>query len=376
MLWGVRSSEGWLPNLARGVSVWKLVDDLNDEALFDGRLLEPETEGPDNLPTAVLWDVEGLLPLAEAKRAHPEALRRAIMDFHICIERSRPFFEPGQSFDDYRDAFTLPTLRTDEGRHYFYDPDGGKLHAMNWGASRRHGAPGATLVLRKLSFRVFTGDRPPPPPSEPRPSASAEEPAAAAAMSDEGRRGRWLAAAALLALGAIVAAWLSLGGPSPSPPSRPSPSVATSVSAATPPPPVVTVAPAPTPTTSSRVPAFVPDRIYFAVGTAVLNAEAQSAVARLAAHLRTTSGAVLVEGHTDPTGAETENATLSARRSLAVIGALRAEGIATELTGVGCAARYPTSADPNRRAPATRRRVEIYLEATTTRPGCFTVGAR
>ena len=120
MLSAVRSSEGWLPNLARGVSVWKLVEDLNDQALFDGRLIEPETEGPDNLPTAIVWDVAELVPLSEAREVHAEALRRAVMDFHICIERSRPFFEPGESFDDYRDAFTLPTLQTDGGRHYFY----------------------------------------------------------------------------------------------------------------------------------------------------------------------------------------------------------------------------------------------------------------
>lgn len=134
----------------------------------------------------------------------------------------------------------------------------------------------------------------------------------------------------------------------------------------------------PPPTASATLPSpdFVPERIYFAIGSAVLPPETARAVSRLAEHLRSTNTAVLVEGHTDPTGAATENATLSARRSLAVIGALRAAGVSSALAGVGCAARYPASADPKREEPATRRRVEIYLGDVEARPGCFTVGTR
>ena len=60
------SNTKWLPNLVEGVSIWKLARDLNEDKFMGGRLLVPETEGSDSLPTSIQWNLEGLLPLAEA----------------------------------------------------------------------------------------------------------------------------------------------------------------------------------------------------------------------------------------------------------------------------------------------------------------------
>ena len=77
----------WLPNLVAGVSIWKLAVDLNEKKFFDGRLLVPETEGSDSLPIKVTWNVVGLLPLREARAAHPAEAEAAMHDFFACLEK-------------------------------------------------------------------------------------------------------------------------------------------------------------------------------------------------------------------------------------------------------------------------------------------------
>jgi hypothetical protein len=130
--------ESWLPNLVGGVSIWKLAPDLNEAQFFGGRLLVPETEGSDSLPVRVEWDLTGLIPLAEARASHPEAVEAAIADFFACLERTAKVFQTGGSgYDKYREAFTIPGLDADDGAHYFFDPDAGMLRVINWGASPR-----------------------------------------------------------------------------------------------------------------------------------------------------------------------------------------------------------------------------------------------
>src|SRR5687768_15196435 len=111
----------WLPNLAGGVSIWSLARDLNRADRFDGRLLVPIVDGPDNLPVRVEWNVTGLVPVEEARAADPDGVARALDDFAKCVERAVLLFdEPG--FAKYRAAFTLPALSSE---HWFYG--GGKL---------------------------------------------------------------------------------------------------------------------------------------------------------------------------------------------------------------------------------------------------------
>jgi hypothetical protein len=130
--------ESWLPNLVGGVSIWKLAVDLNDPKFMDGRLLEPDTEGSDSLPARVSWDLTGLVPLRDARRDHPAELEKAIAEFFACLEKVREQLEDADSgYDKYREAFTIPGLDVDDGGHYFYGPESGKLYVIDWGASPR-----------------------------------------------------------------------------------------------------------------------------------------------------------------------------------------------------------------------------------------------
>ena len=131
-------NNSWLPNLVGGVSIWKLAPDLNEEHLFDGRLLVPETEGSDSLPARVEWDLTGLVPLPEARDEYPERVQAAIDDFFSCLERTAAVFQEGGSgFDRYKEAFTVPAVSLDDGAHYFFDPQSDALRVINWGASPR-----------------------------------------------------------------------------------------------------------------------------------------------------------------------------------------------------------------------------------------------
>ncbi|MCC7535520.1 MAG: hypothetical protein IT379_04880 [Deltaproteobacteria bacterium] len=130
--------ESWLPNLVGGVSIWKLAPDLNEEQFFDGRLLVPDTEGSDSLPVRVTWDLTGLVPLADARRDHPERVQKAVDEFLVCLARTAAVFEKGGSgYDKYKQAFTVPALDADGGAHYFFDPKRARLCVINWGASPR-----------------------------------------------------------------------------------------------------------------------------------------------------------------------------------------------------------------------------------------------
>jgi len=133
----------WLPNLVGGVSIWKLAPDLNEPKFFDGRLLVPETEGSDSLPTRVAWNVAGLLPLAEARASHAAEVGTAMREFLACVERVAKEFANQQSgYYKFKSAFTVPALSAGAGdaaadANYFYSPRERKLFVVNWGASPR-----------------------------------------------------------------------------------------------------------------------------------------------------------------------------------------------------------------------------------------------
>lgn len=128
----------WLPNLVGGVSIWKLARDLNEPKFMDGRLLIPETEGSESLPTSVTWDVARLMPFAEAREKHPEDLEKATQDFGEALSRvADEFRKESSGYHQYREAFTVPSIEADLGGHYFFDPATKKLFAVNWGATPR-----------------------------------------------------------------------------------------------------------------------------------------------------------------------------------------------------------------------------------------------
>lgn len=140
----------WLPNLVSGVSLWRLVGDLNDPRFMDGRLLAPETEGPDTLPTEVRWNTGDAIPLPTARTSHPEAVEAAIADFRACLARVEKELANKESpFHRFKDAFVVPSAET--GENYYFDPNEKKLRVANWGASPRSvGGGGSFLGMGSL----------------------------------------------------------------------------------------------------------------------------------------------------------------------------------------------------------------------------------
>ncbi len=143
-----KETETWLPNLVGGVSIWKLADDLNQARFFDGRLLVPETEGSDSLPARVVWEVEGLTPLLEARTAHPEDVRVATEELFQCLERVRKELSSEESgYRRFKDALTMPSLEGAGADKYFFDPKTKRVFVINWGASPRSLGAAGQLVF-------------------------------------------------------------------------------------------------------------------------------------------------------------------------------------------------------------------------------------
>jgi hypothetical protein len=148
-----RKTSPWLPNLVGGTSIWKLARDLNETQFFDGRLLVPETEGTDALPTTVRWDVTGLLPLPEARTKHGAEAEAAIVDFLARLEKvAAEFKSEASGYHKFKEAFTVPGLDADGGAYYFYDERAKKLCVINWGASPRTIAGQQELIFGWGSF--------------------------------------------------------------------------------------------------------------------------------------------------------------------------------------------------------------------------------
>lgn len=149
----------WLPNLVGGVSIWRLAALLNAPQFFDGRLVVPENEGSEGLPATVRWDLSGLVPLAEAQKAHPDDTAAAIAELRACLERvAKAFSTPSGELDAYAEAFTLPTLEADGGANYLYSAAKKKVYVIHWGASRGSSDGKAKDVARYEDWaRAFAG---------------------------------------------------------------------------------------------------------------------------------------------------------------------------------------------------------------------------
>lgn len=135
----------WLPNLIGGVSIWKIANDLNEPHMFGGRLLTPETEGSDSLPTRVEWKLTGLVPLEKARTEYGAECESAIADFQACLKKvAKEFADEHSGYHKYRSAFTVPSIEAAGSPNYFYDPRTKKVVCINWGASPRTigGQPG------------------------------------------------------------------------------------------------------------------------------------------------------------------------------------------------------------------------------------------
>ena len=128
----------WLPNLVSGVSIWKLAPDLNEEKFFGGRLLVPETEGSESLPSTVRWNLASLLPLSEARQKHPAEAAASIEDFKACLDRAaKAFAQEDSGYFRDREALTVPSLEADGVENYFYSATDRRLYVINWGATPR-----------------------------------------------------------------------------------------------------------------------------------------------------------------------------------------------------------------------------------------------
>jgi outer membrane protein OmpA-like peptidoglycan-associated protein len=98
--------------------------------------------------------------------------------------------------------------------------------------------------------------------------------------------------------------------------------------------PVVAPAPAPTPAPVPVAPApapvvaALPAKVYFAVGSAVLDDAAKKTIAQVAVTVKAQGQAVDLTGYTDQTGNVAANKELAKRRAQAIKGALTAAGVA------------------------------------------------
>ena len=94
----------------------------------------------------------------------------------------------------------------------------------------------------------------------------------------------------------------------------------------TPTPAPVRAAPAPAPAPAPVV-AALPAKVYFAVGSAVLDDAAKKTIAQVAATAKAQGQAVDLTGYTDQTGSVAGNKALAKRRAQAIKGALTAAGV-------------------------------------------------
>jgi len=123
---------------------------------------------------------------------------------------------------------------------------------------------------------------------------------------------------------------------------------------------VVPQAPAPEPIT---VPAELP-KTYFDFDQHTLTADAQRTVTDIAALLQQVDGLIRIDGHTDYTGTEDYNLTLSMRRANSVREALIAGGInESRLSVRAYGESRPAALNTTTEGRAQNRRVEITLRA-------------
>lgn len=105
--------------------------------------------------------------------------------------------------------------------------------------------------------------------------------------------------------------------------------------------------------------------VLFDVDSAVLDAASRASLDRVASVLVDfPKTAVVIQGHTDSTGSETHNLTLSQRRARAVYGHLVSRGVDPgRMTHVGHGEAYPVASNDTAWGRQQNRRVDILLKA-------------
>ena len=103
--------------------------------------------------------------------------------------------------------------------------------------------------------------------------------------------------------------------------------------------------------------------LYFDFGSAALRPESKAALADIVAVIRTTTGALTLQGHTDGVGPAADNLVLSRQRAEAVRAALVAldASLAGRLTAQGFGATRPVADNASLQGRAQNRRVELAL---------------
>ncbi len=145
--------ESWLPNLVGGASIWKLAGELNAPKLFDGRLVVPEIDDAPSATGATRWDLEGLVPLAQARRTQPAEVAVALGELQAALERIATLLStPASGLDRYKRALTLPSPEGKGRASYFYAPAKRKIVVINWGASPPSAATDGEQVLTYESW--------------------------------------------------------------------------------------------------------------------------------------------------------------------------------------------------------------------------------
>jgi hypothetical protein len=134
---------------------------------------------------------------------------------------------------------------------------------------------------------------------------------------------------------------------------------------------IVSAAPAPEPSAGSpagpadsAVPPLPAGRIAFALGSATLTARASSHLDQVVTYLDVHPGVhVEVRGHSDDTGRDEINWSLSKRRADAVVTYLVAHGVQPDrLRAVAFAATSPVAPNDTAAGRAANRRVELAIE--------------
>lgn len=117
------------------------------------------------------------------------------------------------------------------------------------------------------------------------------------------------------------------------------------------------------PVQKAQLPANLP-KTYFDFDLHSLSAEAQQTVDSVASAIKDLDGLVVIEGHTDHTGTDEYNQTLSMRRANAVRDALVMQGVSADRMLVrGFGERQPAATNTTSDGRALNRRVEVTLRA-------------
>ncbi len=104
--------------------------------------------------------------------------------------------------------------------------------------------------------------------------------------------------------------------------------------------------------------------VHFATDSADLTPEAQATLTRAAEYMKQHPEAhIRLEGYTDSAGTTPHNMSLSDRRSQAVAGFLKGQGVdGSKLTGQGFGPENPTDTNATASGKADNRRVELFQQ--------------